>query len=305
MLAPSIPSLSLSATTMLPTRRVTRRQASLMKAKVADLRQTQFLAGELEQAGVTLWRLTNRLENHRGYQFQDGWNVDVDRLLLPNVFEDPDICTEGIYFYSEEQLLSREVANNLNSAAGPMYWLREVTLGPLEVVIRVQKSKFKALKVHLGHRKRYDWTQHPHYLDLPLWVVPHDQQTTALLDQRFQPYEPHVTRPLAMRLDLRNANPTLLTLEHCKNVFDVLTTLFSYPHSFSDMCISPHLFSLVCRQRKHYLEMNTVWGTAKEEELGELENVIRRDLCIDYKGTNIPPGMYMLPPPEPCTSGVM
>lgn len=123
--------------------------------------------------GVECLRFTNEAENHRQFQYQDGLNVDTQPMGPEH-----SVCTRGLYFLTKEQSLHNRLYLRFGRRE-PIYWVRKVTLDPDEDVIFVEGTKYKAHKLTLSPRERYDWTQHPHYMDMPVWIVPHDMQTVT------------------------------------------------------------------------------------------------------------------------------
>lgn len=171
-----------------------------------------FNAEQLE--GIVKLRLTNKEENHRGYQFHYGLNVDRS----PFNDWDQNSCTPGLYFFAGDQIDVRHISGHLNMESGPLYWVRSVSLPPGAKVVRVHGSKMRAHCLILGERQRYDWTKHPHYMALPLWLIPHDMQTAELIDHKFN--ESISAQQLENRcsLELQYTNPQHLTPDLCKNI---------------------------------------------------------------------------------------
>jgi hypothetical protein len=89
------------------------------------------------------WKITNEEENHNGMQYQDGWNTDINGFdLSPN-------CGGGLFF------ASRDIFGFLNYGC----YVREVTFEETEQVVEVNSlglQKFKAHKIHLGKRKKWN-----------------------------------------------------------------------------------------------------------------------------------------------------
>ena len=107
--------------------------------------------------GERYFRLTNEKENHRGFQYKTGLNVDT------NPFVPRGMCQQGgLYFFSEEQL---EEFYTIGGVVSPK-WIREVffTSETREARlacsrcsrIYVEKGKYKADKFILGEREEFD-----------------------------------------------------------------------------------------------------------------------------------------------------
>lgn len=92
---------------------------------------------------VKCYRLTNKKEIHRNFQYKDGLNID------PVKFSPSEECSPGgMYFFSEEQIYM------FGNYAFNVYWIREVTF-PDDAQIYVEKNKFKCDKFILGPRKKF------------------------------------------------------------------------------------------------------------------------------------------------------
>ena len=92
--------------------------------------------------GKKFIKLTNKLENHNGYQFQTGLNVDS----IP--FNPSGQCQPGgIYFCLSEKMLVW-----LNYALNQMVYARLVTI-PDDAQIYIEGNKFKADKIILSERQ--------------------------------------------------------------------------------------------------------------------------------------------------------
>ena len=88
-----------------------------------------------------LIKLTNKLENHNGYQFQTGLNIDS------NEFNPSGECQRGgIYFCLWEKL-----SMWLNYSRSPMFYARLVTI-PDDAKVWIEKDKFKTDRLILGDR---------------------------------------------------------------------------------------------------------------------------------------------------------
>lgn len=90
-----------------------------------------------------LVKLTNETENHNGFQFQNGLNVDI----VP--FYPKGQCKRGgIYFIDADNI------NNwlsYNSNVGEMIHIRNVTI-PDDARVYIKGEKFKADKIILGRK---------------------------------------------------------------------------------------------------------------------------------------------------------
>jgi hypothetical protein len=88
------------------------------------------------------WKITNEEENHKGMQYRDGWNTDI------NEFSSNPYCGGGLSF------ASRDILGFLDYGC----YVREVTFEETEQVIEVNSNglqKFKAHKIHLGERRKW------------------------------------------------------------------------------------------------------------------------------------------------------
>ena len=92
--------------------------------------------------GQTFIKLTNELENHNGYQFRTGLNIDT----LP--FNPKGECQAGgIYF-----CLIEHVNLWLNYSNKPMIYVRLVTI-PNDAQVWIETNQFKTDRVILGDRQ--------------------------------------------------------------------------------------------------------------------------------------------------------
>ena len=90
-----------------------------------------------------LVKLTNSLENHNGYRFKTGLNIDS----IP--FNPDGECQPGgIYFCQLEDLHLW-----LNYSDSPIVFVRFVTI-PDDALIYTEKNKFKADRLILGNRMK-------------------------------------------------------------------------------------------------------------------------------------------------------
>ena len=90
-------------------------------------------------------KLTNELENHNGYQFETGLNIDS----IP--FNPSGECgTGGIYFCSREKM-----SMWLNYGYKPMIYVRWVSI-PDDAVVYIEEDKFKADRMILSERQKID-----------------------------------------------------------------------------------------------------------------------------------------------------
>ena len=94
--------------------------------------------------GKIFVKLTNQSENHHGFQFQTGLNIDT----IP--FNPQGDCQPGgIYFCSIEQL-PRWLY--YNSEVGQMFYARFVTI-PDQARVWIESNQFKADHLILGERQ--------------------------------------------------------------------------------------------------------------------------------------------------------
>jgi len=90
----------------------------------------------------TFYKLTNDEENHNGFQFKDGMNVD-NILFNPTKKCSPG----GIYFTEYDKIpIWIEYGDNV------MYWIRKVVI-PDNAQVYIEDYKFKADFMYLGERK--------------------------------------------------------------------------------------------------------------------------------------------------------
>src|SRR5579872_6702491 len=87
-------------------------------------------------------KLTNSYENHNGFQFTDGLNVDT------NIFNPSGSCRKGgIYFTDIE-----EAGRWIMYGGSTMRYMRQV-LVPDNAKVYIEENKFKADKIILSPRK--------------------------------------------------------------------------------------------------------------------------------------------------------
>jgi hypothetical protein len=89
------------------------------------------------------WKITNEVEQHFWMQYHDGWNVDI------NEFDSSPECGGGLFF------ASRDIFGFLDYGC----YVREVTFEETEEVVEVNSDglqKFKAHKIHLGKRRKWN-----------------------------------------------------------------------------------------------------------------------------------------------------
>lgn len=86
-------------------------------------------------------KLTNYLENHNGFQFQTGLNIDSVG------WNDSGECEGGGIYFCEVGKLSRW----LNYSRNSMIYYRLVTI-PYDALVWVERDKFKANRIILGER---------------------------------------------------------------------------------------------------------------------------------------------------------
>lgn len=95
-----------------------------------------------EYAGKKFVKLTNFKENHHGFQYVDGLNIDTQRFN-PNIE-----CFGGIYFCEE-----KEICRWLEIPMGPLVYKRQVIIPP-DAIVCVEENKFKTNKIILGQRNK-------------------------------------------------------------------------------------------------------------------------------------------------------
>ena len=85
----------------------------------------------------------NEDENHRGFQYKTGDNIDT------NEFNPKGSCEKGgLYFFDEAQLI------NYSSYTDNCVWIREVTFFP-DSRIYCEEGKYKTDKFILGERQSF------------------------------------------------------------------------------------------------------------------------------------------------------
>ena len=90
-------------------------------------------------------KLTNELENHNGYQFETGLNIDS----IP--FNPSGECRPGgIYF-----CLVEKIPMWLNYTDQPMIYVRWVSI-PDDALVYIEEDKFKADRMILSERQKID-----------------------------------------------------------------------------------------------------------------------------------------------------
>ena len=92
--------------------------------------------------GKVFVRFTNSSENHNGFQYKDGLNVDTEK------FNPRGSCTGGGLYFCEGDQFTNHYQNHT--------YLRFVTI-PSDAKVYVDHSKFKANKFILGKRIEFDY----------------------------------------------------------------------------------------------------------------------------------------------------
>lgn len=92
----------------------------------------QVISPEDLPKGLRFYCLTNQKEDHQGFQFRTGLNVDAREC---NVIESDEL--EGLDFVNEIQLLNYR-------KLGHTVWIREVSFPKEETIIYIDKGKYKA-----------------------------------------------------------------------------------------------------------------------------------------------------------------
>ena len=108
------------------------------KVQVLSKKATQGLMKE------NLFRFTNKTENHHGFKYNIGLNVDVHQLNKWG-----DCCSGGLYFYKGSPV---DFISRANDYLRPVY-IRSVTIPEGETVVR-NEGKYRARRVILGKRER-------------------------------------------------------------------------------------------------------------------------------------------------------
>lgn len=109
---------------------------------------TQLMTGEeflLKYPNTTFYKLTNELENHNNFQYNDGVNVDC----LP--FNPKGECKLGGLYFTEYDKMPLWVEYR----ATQMYYIREVIILP-DSKVYIEKDKIKADKLFLKSRIELD-----------------------------------------------------------------------------------------------------------------------------------------------------
>jgi hypothetical protein len=90
--------------------------------------------------GITMYKFTNLEENHNGYQYIDGLNID------PNEFDTSQgECSKGGLYFTSVEYAAEWILDN--------EYVRNVTI-PDDARICIYKTKFKADKIIVGLRTR-------------------------------------------------------------------------------------------------------------------------------------------------------
>jgi hypothetical protein len=110
------------------------------------------------------YKLTNESENHYGFQYKTGLNVDN------NEFNPSGECSKGgLYFFKEDQLIYyKSLVENIK-------WIREVVTFPKDAKIYVEPNKFKADKFILGELKEFNENKY----------ITYEQWLNAVTNDRF------------------------------------------------------------------------------------------------------------------------
>ena len=110
------------------------------------MRQNQEITVEhllQSKPGFRFYRLLNDAENHRGFQYKTGINIDT------NEFNPSGSCEKGgLYFFDESQLI------NYSEYTYNCVWIREVTFLP-DSRIYCEKGKYKTDKFILSERQPF------------------------------------------------------------------------------------------------------------------------------------------------------
>jgi len=99
------------------------------------------------------YKLFNQFENHCGFQYHDGLNVDT------NEFNPTGTCSKGgLYFFNEVQLL------NYDMYTDNVYFIRQVTI-PTDAQVYHEYGKSKADKLFLHEKELFDYNNLEKYID--------------------------------------------------------------------------------------------------------------------------------------------
>ena len=92
-------------------------------------------------------KLTNPSENHNGYQFKTGLNVDFRE------FNPTDNCEPGGFYFTEFDKMEKWIDNNESDSDiyEPMVFCRKVII-PDEAEVYIEDNKFKTDQFILGSR---------------------------------------------------------------------------------------------------------------------------------------------------------
>ncbi len=109
---------------------------------------TQLMTGEeflLRYPNTIFYKLTNRLEKHNNFHYNDGVNVDF------NLFHPIGECTPGGLYFTEYDKIPLWV----KYGSREMYYIREVIILP-DSKVYIERNKFKADKLFLKSRVKLD-----------------------------------------------------------------------------------------------------------------------------------------------------
>lgn len=110
---------------------------------------TEITASELVKSkpNVKFYRLTNKKECHRGYQYKDGLNELIEPWVPSGKYNGG-----GLYFFDETQLIKYEA---LLVDSKDLYWIREVTFPDDAMIYFYDEHKYKCNKLILGERRKF------------------------------------------------------------------------------------------------------------------------------------------------------
>lgn len=126
---------------------------------------TQF--NELTK-NLFLVKLTNQTENHHGFQYQTGLNIDTGSIRNRP-------CSQGLYFteldkiplwldYKHHKVVIKDQDETyVDYVVDPMIWYRTVTI-PDTAQVYIEKDKFKTDQFILSERKRIEELSDPQLL---------------------------------------------------------------------------------------------------------------------------------------------
>jgi len=108
-------------------------------SKMIEVLKTKDLVKGSHFKGYTFYKITNYLENHHGFQYQDGLNILKERFAVCGS------CVRGGFYFTTFE--------NLHYFYDYGVWIREITIPDDAMVIQDPiKGKWRSDKVILGQR---------------------------------------------------------------------------------------------------------------------------------------------------------